>query len=313
MPSHPNKEYLEHCLKQLSSEKLEKTANARNESLISATVRSLAFSLIVPNYETWLDECLTSRNWQGLNDLIYQNLRHSLLPGCSSGYDHSRHFESVLAAIACGDTETVARVLPHELGPSSNGYPFYIAAANLFMALWYHDDKMLETAIPKAEKFAASKKPQWERSAVLFLLCLHSHDMEAAAEHLLMVCKAYMRTDSGAAYKRLCISAHGLYCLAWLLLPEDAFSQLKTPEYKNFSPALAQWRLDNPTPAPNLYFRYPEPLELLNQIYNAPAAISRLHQPYLNSTNPAHSAQLKKTWFLDEESMLHDFAATIRS
>lgn len=282
-------------------------AQKEGEDLTKAVIKGMKYRLLEPDYETWLKECLKCNDWNGLNNMIFQTNRHDLLPSSSGGYDHCELFLGLLGAFACGDIHAVERIFPHELGLTANGYPFYVVASNLFIALWYQDENMLKQALPKAEAFIATKKPQWERAVVAYLLALYNKDTAEAQTQLQEVCKSYMRSDMASFKKLLCVEAHGLYCMAYYLLPEDQYQQLHMPEYKNFSVEYAVWRREHPEPELNLYFEYPAPMELVNQIYLAPIAVTKLHQPYLGQDNPYMSAKAKKQWCLDVGTMLDDF------
>ena len=203
------------------------------------------------------------------------------------------------------------RILPSELGLTHNGYPFYVVMSNLLSAMWYRDEMLLPKAIDAAEKFVGTKKPQWECSGVAFLLSLHKEDAEEMGKHLQYLSSGYMRADFSKSMKQLCVPAHGLYCLAKILLPSEVFQQLKMPEHKSFSQGFAKWRNENSQPRLNVYVEYPAPLEILNQIYMAPVAKSIISRLYLHGDNSYHSPQLKKKWFLDEEAMLIAFVENL--
>lgn len=288
-----------------------KEGTAQDNEVLTAITKSMSFGLLKTNYDIWLDECFLHQDWQKWNNLIFQQMRYQLLPGCSGGYDHCQNSLHILEAFACGDNKIIERILPSELGLTKNGYPFYVVMSNLLKAIWYRDEILLLKALYAAEKFVGTKKPQWERSVVAFLLSLHKENVEAMGNHLQNLCSGYMRADFSKAMKQLCVPAHGLYCLAQNLLPAEIFQQIKMPEHKNFSQGFAKWRNENPHPVLNLYFEYPAPLEILNQIYVAPVAKSIISQPYLHSDNPYHSPQLKKKWFLDEEAMLIAFVENV--
>ena len=305
-------QYMEQCIIKYE-EIINKTkeGTAKDNEVLTKIVKSISFGLLPTNYDSWLDECFLHQDWQKWNNVIFQQMRYKLLPGCSGGYDHCQNFLHILEAFACGDNETMERILPSNLGLTKNGYPFYIVMSNLLSAMWYRDEIRLTKALEAAEKFVGTKKPQWERSGAAFLLSLHKEDTEAMGKHLQNLCTGYMRADFSKALKQLCVPTHGLYCLAQNLLPADIFQQIKMPEHKNFSQGFAKWRNENPRPKLNLYFEYPAPLEILNQIYKAPVAKSIISQPHLYSDNPYHSLQLKKKWFLDEEAMLISFVENL--
>ncbi|MGE7675108.1 hypothetical protein ACQKMV_16250 [Lysinibacillus sp. NPDC094403] len=305
-------QYIEQC--NINYEKIVNNAKggtAQDNELLMQITKSMSFGLLKTNYDIWLDECFLHHDWQKWNNLIFQQMRYQLLPGCDGGYDHCQNTLHILEAFACGDNETMERILPSELGLTKNGYPFYIVMSNLLRAIWYRDEILLQKALSAAEKFVGTKKPQWERSGAAFLLALHKEDVEAMGEHLQNLCSGYMRADFSKAMKQLCVPAHGLYCLAQNLMPAEIFQQIKMPEHKNFSQGFAKWRIENPQPILKLYFEYLAPLEILNKIYMAPVAKSIISQPYFHSDNPYHSPQLKKKWFLDEEAMLMAFVENV--
>ena len=86
---------------------------------------------------------------------------------------------------------------------------------------------------------------------------------------------------------------------------------LTMPEHHNFLKEYAALRMENPHPTHKLYFEYPAPMELLNQVLMAPVAKSSLKQPYLNSDNQYLSPKDKKAWYLDEKAMLDAFCQTV--
>lgn len=139
---------------------LDKGGYSRKE-LFERIVGCLSYSLLETNYKTWLADALASGDMQQLNNVIFQETRYNFAKQLShGGYDHCCSLWFVLDALACGDDAAVERSFPRELGASSNGYPFYVCASNLLIEMWYGDGKILEKAIPKAEKFISSKKPQ---------------------------------------------------------------------------------------------------------------------------------------------------------
>lgn len=81
-----------------------------------------------------------------------------------------------------------------------------------------------------------------------------------------------------------------------LVLPEDIFRELEMPEYKNFLTEFALWRRENPNPDRSLWLRYPEDLEVLNRIYEAPPAQIILWQLHLDS--PHIKWGERQNWYL---------------
>ena len=107
------------------------------------------------------------------------------------------------------------------------------------------------------------------------------------------------------------IPAHGLYCFARQISTGKTGHMLTMPEHHNFLKEYAAWRMENPHPTHKLYFEYPAPMELLNQVLMAPVAKSSSKQPYLNSDNQYLSPKDKKAWYLDEKAMLDAFCQTV--
>ena len=119
-----------------------------------------------------------------------------------------------------------------------------------------------------------------------FLLDIVGGDMVKGSGDLLAVCKAFGRDKRYVLGARpFCTYAHGLYCLAQLLLPEEVFDALELPDYKSFLSAFAHWRRENPRPDRSLWYHYPEDLDIFNQIYTAPPARLVLFQPLLDNPN----------------------------
>lgn len=264
------------------------------------------------DYNRWIEDCLNKKDWPGLCRLIEQEVKYDLIPCIYGGYTHEAYIESTLEAFACGDTYTITAALPYKMGNIKNcNRAFYLAASNLLTALWYRDEEQIKDAVLAGEKFAARKTiPQWERAVVSFLIDLHTMDMEKASKDLLDVCKSYLRLKSPMHPTRpLCISAHGLYCLSQLLLPEESFLSLAMPEYKNFSKEFAFWRREHLEPDLTPYFQYPSELDWLNCIYQIPPTKLLLHQ--LQIDNPAIPPKNREDWTSDGVKMQKAFVEEV--
>lgn len=224
---------------------------------------------------TWTEECIQKEDWDGLCRIINQRVKSAMMPVIYGGYNYEKNIHCVLECLLCGNVQVVERILPLDLALVKNCLnPFFPAAAHVLIGLWYKDEAVLEWAVPDAERFLEGKKPNLlEKAMVSFLLDLVSGNMEKGSEDLLAVCKGYPKDKRPVlGIRPFCTYAHGLYCLAQLLLPKSTFQTLKMPEYKNFLPDFALWRQENHDLDLSLWFRYPEGMELFNDIYSAPPA-----------------------------------------
>lgn len=234
------------------------------------------------DWNAWTEERIRNADWPGLCRVINQRGKGSMMPVIYGGYTYEKNFLCMLECFICGNVGAMERILPPELAQVKNcNDPFFLTAAHVLIGLWYNDQSVLEWAVPDAERFVERKKSTlMEKAMVAFLLHIISGDMNKGSEDLLAVCKGYPRDQKYVLGVRpFCTFAHGLYCLAQLLLPENAFQALKMPEYKNFLPSFALWRQEHPEPELSLWYRYPDDLALLNAIFEAPPAKLILRQP----------------------------------
>ena len=278
-----------------------KEKNLNEYDFLCEFIRLLSF-LRARCYDIYLEKCLNEGDAEVLNDLIFQYAKLNLLPGCSGGYDQCEKLIPAFFAIACGDTDSMARIFPKGLPPSKNGYKFLCVMHDLLTAMLWQDENLLTPALEKARAFAESKKPANEREAIKFVLALHKKDVAAMSEHLQKFCSTFDRTDAPKFEKRLYIFAHGLHALARYFLPFELFKEIKLPKNENFSKFYAKRLFQNEIPKPKLYFAFPPELELINVILSAPVAKTLIYQPYLPND---------KTFFLDHDAMIKNLADEI--
>lgn len=234
------------------------------------------------DWNAWTEECIQKEDWPGLCRVINQRSKSAMMPVIYGGYTYEKNVHCALECLLCGNISAIERILPPVLARVKNyNNPFFPAAAHVLMGLWYRDEALLAWAVPNGERFLEGKKPnQLERAMVSFLLNLAKGDVNGAGEDLLAVCKGYPKEKRPVlGIRPFCTYAHGLYCLAQLLLPEDAFQTLKIPVYKNFLPDFALWRRECSRPELSLWFHYPKDMELLDHIYEAPPARLVLKPP----------------------------------
>ena len=242
-------------------------------------------SSLAPEPEDWNDwtkACIQKEDWPGLCRVVNQRSKSAMMPVIYGGYNYEKNVHCALECLLCGNIPAIEYILPLDLSQVKNyNNPFFPAAAHVFLGLWYRDEALLNQAVPDAERFLEGKKPnQLERAMVSFLLNLAKGDAGGATGDLLAVCRGYPKDKRPVLGVRpFCTYAHGLYCLAQLIWPEDKFRAIELPKYKNFLSAFALWRRENPTPDLSLWFHYPEGMELFDRIYDAPPARLVLRPP----------------------------------
>lgn len=262
-------------------------------------------------FEKEIGTAVNNTDYVKLKSVFYHATRIKLLPLSSSGYDHCSVIWPLLDLLACDDFDHIYRVLPEGLPISANGFPMYINATNLLLCLLYNtveneiyeQDKVVE----KAEKFIATKKPLWERSVVACILALLKHDTTSFSVNLQKVCESYSKVSCAKYMKLQCQNAYGLIVLAKHFLTEEEFPKVEYPEYKNFAKGYIDWFLNQKELPNDLCFAYENSLEELNSILKKPVAVTRIHQPYLDSDNPYISSREKKAWYMDLKKMQNEF------
>lgn len=234
------------------------------------------------DWNAWTEECIQKGDWPGLCRVINQLSKSAMMPVIYGGYNYEKNVHCVLECFACGNIQAMERILPPQLAQVQNcNDPFFPAAAHLLIGLWYRDAAVLEQAVPNGERFLGRRQSTLlEKGIVSFLLDLVNGDMDQGSKDLLAVCKGYPKDKKHVLGARpFCTFAHGLYCLAQLLLAEDAFQRIQLPECENFLPQFALWRREHPDPDRSLWSHYPEEMALLDSIYSAPPAKLVLKPP----------------------------------
>lgn len=220
-------------------------------------------------------EAVQNKDWQSVNNYIYQEMCYWLIPSHDggNGYDHCAYLFQVLAAYACGAEYILENIYPYELGLAENGYELYVAGLNLIIAKYYDDEEMLKKARNLCSKFIAGRFSKWERSVIKFMSDILDKDFEEANVSLLNVCKGYSRIEKPMqSIEDICIPAHGLYCIAKNWLTDDEFNKIKMPVNKSFLQDYAQWRVNNTHIDLKPYMVYPNEMDIYNRIYAMPIA-----------------------------------------
>ena len=260
-------------------------------------------------FEKVLAQAMKEEDYAGLQRIFYQIAKVSLLP-TSGGYDHCDRLWPLLDLLACADTDNIYRILPEGLPLITNGYPMYVHSTNVLLCLLYNTaDKTVyaqDQVTAKAEKFASSKKPVWERAVISCLLAVTDHDVSRFSENLQNLCTGYNRADIAPYRKMQCQNAYGLLALARRFWTAEEFAAVTLPEYKNFSRGYAEWLFAQKELSDELCVTYEAPLTEINAILKRPAAVTRIYQRYLGSDNPYLSNAEKKAWYLDSDRMMEE-------
>ena len=211
-------------------------------------------------YAQCLGKVLMDKDWNRLNNLIYQENCFRSLCSLMCGNTHYWAFLEMLEALAVGNMKTLDLLVPHKTEPVTHIFPAYRPATDMLIGLWRKDNSVLDYAVPRAKKFASGKRPQWERATIAYLLAMYDKNPKEAGVQLGLLCKGVMRADFDAdTDKTLFVPAHGLYQLAARLWDEGLFRQLPMPDHKIFSKEYAVWR-NTQKVHPELFAKYPEPM-----------------------------------------------------
>lgn len=262
-------------------------------------------------YEEYITAALKSNDYGRLQSVFLHSVRVRLLPEGASGYDHCDRLWLLLDLLACDDFSNIYRVLPRGLPISANGYPMYVNGTNIVLCLLYNTENNVaypvDKIIDKAEKFAVSKKPLWERSVVSCLLGILQEDVPRISDSLQQVCIGFAKTDVAKYQKMQCQNAYGLLVLARHFLQKETFEQIKYPEHKNFSSNYMKWILEQSALPKELCITYDPLMEEINEILAKPIAVTRIYQPYLNSDSSYLSIREKKAYYMDFDKMMAEF------
>ena len=305
--------YLEECLDLYERAVVELVKNnyrkeERCNDIESCTVDWFARGFVhsFENIAEAFYEEVKEKNWQRVNDFLYQDMLNHLVPRYY-GYDHCRHFHWALSAYACGAEHVIERIFPREVGLSTYGYPYMVVGTNLFMAMYYKDEILLEQAVVGATHFVNKKTTKkWEKAVIQFVLDILHKDMTAANMSLQEVCKGYLRcNDNYLRYSMedVNVPAYGIYFLARNYLSEEDFAQIEMPEHKTISKGYVQWRLEHPTPELKVYITYPKEMDVLNKIYTLPVAKVSLEEHQESPWSPVRMIEDvdKRYWDFVEE------------
>ncbi|MGL4694911.1 MAG: hypothetical protein ACRCV8_02875 [Enterococcus larvae] len=235
---------------------------------------------------------MQQRDWALLNNVIYQNTRFNLIYGATlaSGTDHSNALWDLLAAFTCNNFDELSIFFPKNF-PSGKG-KFYTEICRNFMEImiYHQDERFIETKV-LADKFLAKKKTTWEKESILYLLALLERDATACSEHLEALCKAYQRlSEVSAPFKSFPLQVHGWYRFAYYVDP-SFFIQIKQPKHWSFFSDFERWHKESSYPKGQLFYQYPEKMDLMNRILQAELPTIQLYE----NGNGRHTDFVKDT------------------
>lgn len=210
-------------------------------------------------YSWYLENILNEKDWDKLNNFIYQENCIRSLTSLLSEDSHYWAFLEMLEALAVGNIKAFELLLPDKIENVTHIFPLYRPATNMLIGLWRKNKNVLDYAVSRANKFVGGKRPQWERATTAYLLALYNKNPKEAGIQLEIVCKTAMRADFNDTEKMLLVFAHGLYQLAAYLWDTELFQQLPMPNHKSFFKEYAIWRNTNNV-QPKLFVEYPEPV-----------------------------------------------------
>lgn len=261
-------------------------------------------------YEKQIAAAVKENDFVALKSVFYHVAKVKLLP-CASGYDHCDRLWPLLDLLACAGIENIYRILPEGLPLSTNGYAMYVNGINVLLCLLYNREENVvyaqDKVAAKAEKFVTSKKTMWERAVVSCLLAILNHDVSRLSENLQGVCDSYRKINIAAYMKMQCQNVYGLIVLAKHVFSEEEFAAIRLPEHEDFSKGYIEWLLNQKELSDELCMTYEAPLEKINECLKKPVAVTRIHQPYINSDNTYLSSSEKKAWYIDIDTMMEEF------
>lgn len=154
---------------------------------------------------------------------------------------HARHFADVIYAFADCDLKLVKKYFPEKFGivSSRDTHHFYIGT-NLIMSMLYSNKTWLEEALKPVEKFMKAKGSI--KSCILgirYLIALSQQDIDEASKLLQEIADIYRKISwihnfGNPFLKFFGVYIHGLYNLAYFVLPQEKFNQLRIPEHSVF-------------------------------------------------------------------------------
>ena len=117
-------------------------------------------------YAQCLGKVLKEKDWNRLNNLIYQENCFRSFCALLSGDSRYWAFPEMLWALAVGNLNTLDLLVPRKTERVTHIYSTYRPATDMLIGLWRRDNGVLDSAVPRAKKFVSGKSPQDRKSVV---------------------------------------------------------------------------------------------------------------------------------------------------
>jgi hypothetical protein len=237
-----------------------------------------------------------------LNDVIYQSASIEQITNIFAvGSDHSYFSSHTLPEILAGNcADRIPLLIPEKFGISKNGHRVSKAKMNLFMALWYRSDELIDGARKSCDDVLKTKLSSADRACICYLMSLLNEDADAASRYLELFCAGKKKSQNFGETKftrAFCIEAHALFNLAHYVKNGELEDRIKMPEQSNFSQDLARQQKSSGYSHGSLFLKYPRPLDMLNILLSMTPPANSLFKPYKNEKGRGSS-----DWYIDTDS-----------
>ena len=251
-----------------------------------------------------------ARSPKFLNDALFQSvsIAHATQV-CRAAGDHCANYRIALLALAGGMVDRIPLLLPEEVGMSKNGHIVATSITNLIMALWYKRADFIEESRKMAMRALGNKQPAIYYAQIRYLLALLDGDVVEAGIQLDLFCRGVPKVQEfgvSKLKKMFWPPAHGLYNLAFAVLGKKMALEIPMPAPDCFCCDLAKWQIEHDFRPGNLFFDYPKPIDLVNNILRCTPPAIVLFQPYLNTEE-----RYRHEWFVNGDYFKEQLVASI--
>ncbi|RRD96392.1 hypothetical protein EII17_00040 [Clostridiales bacterium COT073_COT-073] len=221
---------------------------------------------------TGIYNAFKNNDMQLLHDTIYQSaglshIRNILNPGT----DHAYYSYHIMPELMCAcRTDRIELILPQQNGLCHGKLPGDIII-DLFMALWYQEEKIVKAARKLVQDSAGKKWTHRDRAYISYLYALLDKDTESASEQLSLMCRGAKKAkgvDFPAFKKEFLILAHAMFNLSQFVYNGELAGKIAMPDEDNFSKEFARWQQDQGFKPGKLVYIFPEPITLYNLFLN---------------------------------------------